>query len=144
MVRDQEDRRALCADSRSQQVERKEVSETYQAASCPGERRSDERRRKKKGRKLTMVMTQWLAERMDAFVAVVTPLSVKEEQTIAEVCAREIAAWRARPTMRVLASLKVPMTDARNLLRARLAVTERNSWLNPRTEQREHLALKYL
>src|SRR5882724_9600572 len=91
-----------------------------------------------------MVMTQWLAVRMEAFVAEVTPLDVKQEQTIADLCAREIAAWRARPTMRVFASLKVPMTDARGLLRARLVVTSQNSWLNPRTDQREHLALKYL
>jgi Telomere resolvase ResT/TelK catalytic domain len=91
-----------------------------------------------------MVMTQWLAVQMDAFVAAVTPLGVEQEQTIADLCRREIAAWRARPTMRVMASLKVPMTDARKVLRARLAVTERNSWLNPRTGEREHLALKYL
>lgn len=91
-----------------------------------------------------MVMTQWLAERMEAFVVAVTPLSLKQEQAIAELCAREIAAWRARPTMKVLASLKVPLTAARNLLRVRLAVTEQNSWLNPRTAQQEHLALKYL
>lgn len=91
-----------------------------------------------------MVMTQWLATRMDAFVAEVMPLSVEQEQAIADVCRREIAAWRARPTMNVQASLKVPMTDARNLLRARLPVTEHNSWLNPRTGKREHLALKYL
>lgn len=91
-----------------------------------------------------MVMTQWLAVRMDAFVAAVTPLGVEQEQTIADLCSREIAVWRARPTMRVMASLKVPMTDARKVLRARLAVTEQNSWLNPRTGEREHLALKYL
>lgn len=91
-----------------------------------------------------MVMTQWLAVRMEALVAAVTPLGVKQEQMIAEVCAQEIAAWRARPTMRVFASLKVPLTDARNLLRARLVMTPQNSWFNPRTAQREHLALKYL
>lgn len=91
-----------------------------------------------------MVMTQWLAVRMEAFVAAVMPLGMEQELAITELCAREIAAWRARPTMKVQASLKVPMTDARNLLRVRLAVTEQNSWLNPRTAQREHLALKYL
>ena len=91
-----------------------------------------------------MVMTQWLAVRMEAFVAAVMPLGAEQEPTIADLCSGEIAAWRARPTMRVMASLKVPMTDARNVLRARLAVTEQNSWFNPRTGQREHLALKYL
>lgn len=91
-----------------------------------------------------MVMTQWLAARMEIFLSAVQLLGVAHEQTIADLCAREIAAWRARPTMRVTASLKVPMTDARNVLRARLAVTEQNSWLNPQRGQREHLALKYL
>jgi hypothetical protein len=91
-----------------------------------------------------MVMTQWLAERMDAFVEAVAPLGMEQEQAIAALCEREIAAWRARPTMRVAASLKVPMTDARNVLRSRLAVSDQNSWFNPQTGQREHLALKYL
>lgn len=91
-----------------------------------------------------MVMTHWLAERMDAFVNAVASLGVEQEQTIAELCAQEIASWRARPTMRVTSSLKVPMTDARNALRARLAVSAQNSWFNPQTGQQEHLALKYL
>ena len=91
-----------------------------------------------------MVMTRWLAARMDVFVEAVVPLGREQEQAIAALCEREIAAWRARPTMRVTASLKVPMTDARNILRSRLVVSDQNSWLNPQTGQREHLALKYL
>lgn len=91
-----------------------------------------------------MAMTQWLAERMEAFVEAVALLGVEQEQEIAALCAQEIAAWRARPTMRKQSSLKVPMTDARNILRSRLVVSDQNSWFNPQTGQREHLALKYL
>jgi len=90
------------------------------------------------------VVTQWLAARMNAFIEEVAPLQVDQEQAIADRCTKEIAAWRARPTMKVQASLKVPMTHARNSLRARLAVTPQNSWVNPQTNQREHLALRYL
>jgi len=81
---------------------------------------------------------------MNAFIEEVAPLQVDQEQAIADRCTKEIAAWRARPTMKVQASLKVPMTHARNSLRARLAVTPQNSWVNPQTNQREHLALRYL
>jgi hypothetical protein len=91
-----------------------------------------------------MVMTQWLAERMDAFVEAVAPLGKEQEHVIAEMCEREIAAWRARPQMRKQASLKVPMTDARKRVRSRLAVSDHNSWFNAQTGQWEHLALKYL
>ena len=90
------------------------------------------------------MVTQWLAARMNAFIEEVAPLQVDQEQAIADRCTKEIAAWRARPTMKVQASLKVPMTHARNSLRARLAVTPQNSWVNPQTNQREHLALRYL
>lgn len=89
-------------------------------------------------------MTQWLAERMDVFIEEIAPLQGDQERAIADRCAQEIAAWRARPTMKVQASLKVPMTDARKYLRAHLEVTQQNSWENPQTHQREHLALRYL
>src|SRR5258707_822916 len=91
-----------------------------------------------------MAMTRWLAERMEVFVPVVARLGGKQEQEIADLCAKEIAAWRARPTMKVMASLKVPMTAARNHLRFSLALTDDNCWLNGETGLREHLALRYL
>jgi hypothetical protein len=89
---------------------------------------------------MLMAKTQWLAQRMESFVQQVQGLGSEQEEEIARLCTMEIAAWRARPTMKVFASLKVPMTHARELLRARLAVTEHNSWLNAKTGQREHLA----
>ncbi len=102
------------------------------------------RNNKEEGMNEVMVMTQWLAERMEFLLDRLRGLDVSQEEEIAELCAQEIAAWRARPTMRVVTSLKVPMSDARNVLRARLAVTDLNSWFNPRDGKREHLALKYL
>lgn len=71
-------------------------------------------------------------------------LGKEEEEEIQRLCEGEIAWWRARPTMKSLRSLNTPMIDARNAIRERLAVTKENSWVNPRTREREHLALRYL
>lgn len=89
-------------------------------------------------------MKQWLAERMQALLPQLAALGVVQEAEIGRLCAEEIAAWRARPTMKALRSLNTPMIDARNAIRRELEVTRENSWVNPRTGEREHLALKYL
>jgi hypothetical protein len=91
-----------------------------------------------------MAKTRWLAERVEGLIEQLQPLGMAQEEEIARLCEQEIAAWRARPSMKVASSLRVPMTDARNALRTRLALTEQNSWINPRTQEREHLAFKYL
>jgi hypothetical protein len=90
---------------------------------------------------------QWLTERMQALLphlAVLGEGGAAQEGEIERVCAEEIAAWRARPTMKALRSLNTPMIDARNAIRRELVITDENSWVNPRTGEREHLALKYL
>src|SRR5690242_2830692 len=46
--------------------------------------------------------------------------------------------------MKSIRSLNTPMIDARNAIKEQLAVTPENSWLNPRSGEREHLARKYL
>src|SRR6185312_8875540 len=89
-------------------------------------------------------MKQWLMERLDELLPLLEALDQRQEAEIQRLCEVEIAAWRARPTMRSLRSLNTPMIDARNAIRERLAVTETNSWINPRTQEREHLALRYL
>lgn len=89
-------------------------------------------------------MKQWLMERLDELLPRLEALDQRQEAEIQRVCEAEIAAWRARPTMRSLRSLNTPMIDSRNAIRERLAVTETNSWINPRTQEREHLALRYL
>ena len=83
-------------------------------------------------------------ERLDQLLPRLEPLDQRHEAEIQRLCDAEIAAWRARPTMKSLRSLNTPMMDSRNAIRERLAVTETNSWMNPRTHEREHLALRYL
>ncbi|MGH2478663.1 MAG: protelomerase family protein [Ktedonobacteraceae bacterium] len=85
----------------------------------------------------------WLAQRWEMLLEVLEPLTVDQEDQIAQICAEEIAAWKARPSMKSLSSLKEPMSDTRNMIRE-LPLTERNSWLNPKTGKREHIALKHL
>src|SRR5262245_48254309 len=89
-------------------------------------------------------MKQWLAERLQELLPHLAVLGVAQEGEIQRLCEEEIAAWRARPTMKQLRSLNTPMIDARNTIRRELVVTPENSWVNPRSGAREHLGLKYL
>ena len=88
--------------------------------------------------------TRWLAERIDLLLGALAPLGQGQEEEIARICAQEIAAWRARPSITKESTLRNPMTDTRNAIRERLEVTAANRWLNPQTQQYEHLALRYL
>jgi hypothetical protein len=88
--------------------------------------------------------TRWLAERIDLLLAQLAPLGQEQEEEIAQLCAQEIAAWRARPSITKESTLRNPMIDTRNAIRERLAVTEANRWLNPHTQQYEHLALQHM
>ena len=88
-------------------------------------------------------MKQWLAERLQEVLPQLEVLGVAQEGEIQRICAEEIAAWRARPTMKSLRSLNTPMIDTRNAIRM-LPVTESNSWVNPRTHEREHVALRFM
>lgn len=89
-------------------------------------------------------MKQWLAERLQVLLPRLAALGKDQEGEIQRLCEEEIAYWRSRPTMKSLRSLNTPMIDARNAIKEQLAVTKTNSWLNPRTGEREHLARKYL
>lgn len=88
--------------------------------------------------------TRWLAERIEVLLERLAPLGQEQEEEIAQLCAQEIAAWRARPSIKKESTLRNPMTDTRNAIRARLAVTEGNGWRNPHTQEYEHLALRYM
>src|SRR5689334_3534437 len=83
-------------------------------------------------------------ERLNDLLPRLEALDQRGEEEIQRLCEAEIAAWRARPTMKSLRSLNTPMIDSRNAIREQLAVTATNSWINPRTQEREHLALRYL
>jgi hypothetical protein len=89
-------------------------------------------------------MKQWLAERLQVLLPRLAVLGKDQEGEIQRICEEEIASWRSRPTMKSLRSLNTPMIDARNAIKEQLAVTQDNSWLNPRSGEREHLARKYL
>jgi Telomere resolvase len=86
----------------------------------------------------------WLQERWELLIPALESLTVDQEEEIARICQEEIAYWRSRPQMKSATSLKRPMTDTRNMLRARLELRDNNTWLNPRTGEREHIALKHL
>ncbi|WP_172632428.1 protelomerase family protein [Dictyobacter arantiisoli] len=88
--------------------------------------------------------TRWLAERIDLLLGLLAPLGHGQEEEMARICAQEIAAWRARPSITKESTLRNPMTDTRNAIRERLEVTAANRWLNPQTQQYEHLALQYM
>lgn len=85
----------------------------------------------------------WLRERWTELIPVLASLSADQEEEIAQRCAAEVVAWKERPSMKSLSSLKEPMTDTRNEMK-KIPLTEQNSYMNLRTGQREHLALKYL
>jgi hypothetical protein len=87
---------------------------------------------------------QWLAERLAVLLPRLAVLGRDQEKEIKLLCEEEIAAWRSRPTMRSLRSLNTPMIDTRNAIKEQLAVTQENSWINPRTGEREHLGLRYM
>lgn len=89
-------------------------------------------------------MKQWLAERLQVLLPRLAVLGASQEEEIRRLCEEEIAYWRSRPTMNSLRSLATPMIDARNAIQDRLEVTPTNSWVNPRTNQQEHLARRYL
>jgi hypothetical protein len=93
---------------------------------------------------MAYMTTRWLAERIDLLLGALAPLGQGQEEEMARICAQEIAAWRERPSITKESTLRNPMTDTRNAIRDRLEVTAANRWLNPQTQQYEHLALRYL
>src|SRR5947199_5859529 len=88
-------------------------------------------------------VTKWLEVRLAVLLPKLETLGRDEEEEIKRLCEEEIAAWRARPTMKSIRSLNDPMNGARNAIKE-LAITYANSWMNPRSQEREHLALKYM
>jgi hypothetical protein len=85
----------------------------------------------------------WLKDRWEMLMPLLERLTVDQEEEVARICVEEIAAWKARPTMKSLSSLKEPMSDTRNRIRE-IPLTDRNSYIDARSGEREHIALKYL
>src|SRR5947208_1260650 len=89
-------------------------------------------------------MKAWQRDRMEMLIDVLLPLTRLDEERIKQICDEEAAYFRTRFEGKALVSLKEPMLDARSELRAKLPLTDQNSYVNPKTQKREHLALKYL
>lgn len=83
----------------------------------------------------------WIEDRVSAFLPLVKQLGVADEARIAQLCEQEIEAWRGRGLAQ--ASLNSPMTAMRKAIK-QLPLTESNSWINPRTQEQEHIVLKYM
>src|SRR5215471_315181 len=81
---------------------------------------------------------------MDALAAALASLTVEQEEEIKALCEAEKEFMRSRSSMKSESSLKKPMTDARNFLRALPVVVGINSWHNPKEDKDEHIGLKYL
>src|SRR5436305_1710266 len=89
-------------------------------------------------------MKAWQRDRMEMLIDVLLPLTAADEERIKQICDEEAAYFRARFDGKAISSLIEPMTDARGDLRAKLPLNDQNSYVNPKTQKREHLALKYL
>lgn len=85
---------------------------------------------------------KWLEERWNEFFPMLQAAGTNET-VIADLCRRELENWRARPTMRELSSLTGPLTETRNEIK-KLPLTDGVAWRNTRTQEVEHLALRYL
>jgi len=83
----------------------------------------------------------WIEKRVKAFVPLIEPLGVADEATIQQLCEQEIAMWRTRGLAQ--ASLNSPMTAMRKGMKG-IPLTERNTWINPQTQEKVHIALKYM
>ena len=87
---------------------------------------------------------KWLEERWKRFLPMVAPLGRAQEEQIKQLCEAELEAWKARPTIKQAISLQKPLTTTRNRIRELFPLSEENWWINPKSGQKEHLALKYL
>src|SRR5436305_607478 len=89
-------------------------------------------------------MKAWQRDRMEMLIDVLASLTAADEARIEQVCEEEKQYFRTRFEGKSATSLGEPMSDARKDLREKLTITDQNSYVNPKTAKREHLALKYL
>lgn len=87
---------------------------------------------------------KWLEERWGTLIGALEVLGKEQEEQIRLLCEAEKGWWRQRPGMKKVSSLKNPMTETRNHIREVLLLREDNWWINPKSQAKEHLALKYL
>ena len=82
----------------------------------------------------------WLEERLSVLLPALSALDTAQEAEIARLCEEEIAAWRARPTMKKASALRPVMTAARNVIK-QLPLTAENRYKDARSGQWQHIAL---
>lgn len=87
---------------------------------------------------------KWLEERWETLIPAVDLLGKEQEEQMRLLCEAEKDWWRHRPGMNVVNSLRKPMTETRNHIREVLLLRDDNWWINPKSQAKEHLALKYL
>jgi len=85
----------------------------------------------------------WLEERLSVLLSALSALDTAQEAEIARLCEEEIAAWRDRPTMKKVGSLRPVMTAARNAIK-QLPLTAENRYKDAKSGQWQHIALKYM
>ncbi len=85
----------------------------------------------------------WLEERLSVLLPALSTLGTAQEAEIARLCEEEIAAWRARPTMKKASALRPVMTAARNAIK-QLPLTQENRYKDAKSGQWQHIALKYM
>jgi len=85
----------------------------------------------------------WLEERLSVLLPALSALDTAQEAEIARLCEEEIAAWRDRPTMKKVGSLRPVMTATRNAIK-QLPLTADNRYKDAKSGQWQHIALKYM
>lgn len=88
--------------------------------------------------------SKWLEERWEVLLPMLASLTRAQEEQIKRICETELEVWRQRPSLRQATSLRKPLTETRNRIRETLRVSDETGWINPKSGEREHLALKYL
>jgi hypothetical protein len=88
--------------------------------------------------------SKWLQERWEVLLPTLAFLGCAQEEEIKHICEAELEVWRQRPSLKRAISLQKPLTETRNRIRETFALTDGNWWRNPKSGQKEHLALKYL
>ncbi len=88
-----------------------------------------------------MAVKLWLQERWAGLFPLLQALTVEQEEEIQRLCLEEIEHWRARGISG--SALRVPMTATRKEIKG-WSLVESNSYVNPRTREKEHIALKYM
>jgi hypothetical protein len=87
---------------------------------------------------------KWLEERWETLIPALDQLGKEQEEQMRLLCEAEKDWWRQRPGMNVVNSLRKPMTETRNHIREVLLLRDDNWWIDPKSQAKEHLALKYL